>query len=360
MTRGNTYSLFIRKAANSIASGCILGSLLAIGAHVILRDSLLASRFHSMWGSLWERKYFDGVAAYKVEEAALLLGLAIVAMPSVLRWLIRFSRAWWAGITSVLACVTALVVLGIIVYGRARPWSVGLTGIAVIGAVAAVELWRHLPRPSPEFNFTIEKASLTEPRWDGPARGDPIADWKSDILGRTSVVELLIEQSLRLRNPIVALQGNWGDGKSSVLNLLRAAVEGRAIVVPFNAWLPGSEGTLVADLFRNIATECRGHVSVPQLRKQARAFVRTIDSSVGYLTGLRELIPTQSQWEEVEELRSAFARVPMPILVLLDEIDRMQKEELLVLLKVLRGQTQSRMCHSSARSPRMRFAGSAA
>ncbi len=174
MTRGNTYSLFIRKAANSIASGCILGSLLAIGAHVILRDSLLASRFHSVWGSLWEREVFRrcrSLQGWRRPHSSWVL--AIVAMPSVLRWLIRFSRAWWAGITSVLACVTALVVLGIIVYGPARPWSVGLTGIAVIGAVAAVELWRHLPRPSPEFNFTIEsKSNRAAMGWSSSRRSD--------------------------------------------------------------------------------------------------------------------------------------------------------------------------------------------
>jgi KAP family P-loop domain len=58
---------------------------------------------------------------------------------------------------------------------------------------------------------------------------------------------------------------------------------------------------------------------------------------VPHLTGLRELLPAQSQREEILELREALNRVPLRILVLLDEIDRMQREELQVLLKVLRG-----------------------
>ena len=45
------------------------------------------------------------------------------------------------------------------------------------------------------------------------------------------------------------------------------------------------------------------------------------------------LVPTQSQREEIQELHEALARVPKPVVVLLDEIDRMQKDELLVLLK---------------------------
>jgi len=60
-------------------------------------------------------------------------------------------------------------------------------------------------------------------------------------------------------------------------------------------------------------------------------------ASVSYLAGLREMLPPQSQREEIDELRATLARVPLPILVLLDDLDRMQREEILVLLKILRG-----------------------
>jgi len=73
------------------------------------------------------------------------------------------------------------------------------------------------------------------------------------------------------------------------------------------------------------------------LRKVALAFARTISGSMSSLAGLRDLIPTLSQRDELQQLRDAFCRVPMPILVLIDEIDRMQKEEIFVLLKILRG-----------------------
>jgi hypothetical protein len=86
----------IRKAFNSLGLGCILGSILTVGQHM-RRDKHLSPRLHSLSYSLWEGRYFDGVAAYKVEVAALLLGLAVVAFPFGLRWLRRFFRAWWVG-----------------------------------------------------------------------------------------------------------------------------------------------------------------------------------------------------------------------------------------------------------------------
>jgi len=109
-------------------------------------------------------------------------------------------------------------------------------------------------------------------RWKASAGDDPIKDWADDIIGRTAIVEVLANHALRLRTPIVALHGCFGDGKTSVLNLLRNAVEGQAIVVSFSAWLPASETTFAADLFNNIATECRKYVKIPQLRKRSRAF----------------------------------------------------------------------------------------
>jgi hypothetical protein len=176
-----------------------------------------------------------------------------------------------------------------------------------------------------------------ESRWKAGTTDDPITDWNDDIIGRAGVVELLAEHALHLGTPIVALRAGLGDGKTSVLNLFRNAIEKHAIVVSFNAWLPGSEATLATDLFKDIAAECRKHIFVPELRRQALAFARVVSGSVGYLSGLKELIPTRSQRDELQELRNALSRLPSPVVVLLDEIDRMQKEELLVLLKILRG-----------------------
>lgn len=328
---------FNARAVRSVGLGCIFGSILATAWHAAIRDQHLSPQFYSLLKALWRGGSFDGLSAYRVEIVILLLGAAFMAHPLGAR-LVRFFRAWRAGITSVLTWATTLLVASIASYyhaGLVLLWAGGSVTILVLAAVES-SLRSRSATAAAAVHLKMADEGATE-RPPSPNVSDPIRRWTDDILGRKAVVELLAEQSLRLRNPVVALHGSRGDGKSSVLNLLRTAVQGEAVVVPFNAWLPGSEATLVTDLFRNIAAECRKVVSVPQLRKRTRAFVRTISSSVGYLAGLREAVSNQSQWEEVEELRTAFARVPKPILVLVDEIDRMQKEELLAFLKILRG-----------------------
>ncbi|MFZ3331857.1 MAG: P-loop NTPase fold protein, partial [Candidatus Acidiferrales bacterium] len=204
--------------------------------------------------------------------------------------------------------------------------------------------WRQRPRlHSPSMlplNLHIpvrERSASVTRRWEASSSDDPITEWQDDIVGRAAVVETLAEHALRFDTPVVALNGEFGDGKSSVLNLLKKSLKRQAIVISFNAWLPGSEATLATDLFINIATECKQHFYVPQLRKETLAYARTLTRSVSFLAGLRELLPTQSQWEDIQELRQSFSRLPRRIVVLLDEIDRMQRDELLVLLKILRG-----------------------
>ena len=70
-----------------------------------------------------------------------------------------------------------------------------------------------------------------------------------------------------------------------------------------------------------------------------RILASILAGTVPQLKGLSELLPASTQRDEIKELEGVLARVPRRIVVLLDEIDRMQKDELLTLLKVLRGAT---------------------
>jgi len=322
--------------------GSLLGSLLAVAEHFLRLDSPVALLLQEKWHVLWPSKISGDVGAYSIALVALCVSVAAIALPTVLMWFWRFARSWWAGIASMTTPISALGTFALLNYGSIRPGLTGVAGLTLIATLFALE-YRRQAQPAQtlsgdlKLKIPISRASASESRWEAHTSDDPINDWSDDIIGRIAVVELLAEHALRLHTPIVALNGGLGDGKSSVLNLLRKAVEGQAIVISFRAWLPGSETTLATDLFRDITTECKRYVYVPQLRKTALAFARTVSGSVSQLGGLKELIPAQSQREEIEELHGALLRIPRPILVLLDEIDRMQRDELLVLLKILRG-----------------------
>lgn len=326
--------------------GFALGCVVAVFVHLFTHDTTFVRLLERKLARLSAQQSFDGLSAYRLELYALSLVLAIGLAPWLLRALYKYVRAWWAGMTSVIPLVCMALVLWTLPFGTAHPAQNLLISVFILFMLLACELWRFesaasvgtgqhalpdLEIPTQKRGFSIDDSSVLT------ISDDPIQDWDYDIIGRASVVEVLAEHIFVHRTPIVEVDGDLGDGKSSVLNLLRRTIEEHAIIVSFSAWLPGSHETLALDLFRDIATECKRALYMPQVRKVSIAYARTISGSVSFLTGLKEMLPAESQREEIEEIREVLRRVPVPIVVLLDEVDRMQRDELLVLLKILRG-----------------------
>jgi hypothetical protein len=323
--------------------GCAIGSLIAIAVHLALRDSVFVPVLQGKWTP--KQKFFDGFSAYEPELVLFSsVLLALLSVPVVIAiW--HYLRAWWYGIVSFTAAVTTVVAVRLL-QPVAKTRSEILEFASLIVGIVVVEMWRSIaaysrnnePRHVPKLDIPRRPSDTErESRWRPSSTDDPILEWNQDIIGRASVVELLVEHIFIHRTPIVALHAGLGDGKTSVLRLLSRSIGSRAIAVSFSTWLPGSEETLALDLFRDIASQCKRHLHIPQLKRRAIAYARTMSGSVSYLAGLKELLHMPSQQEEIEELRETLARVPVPIIVLLDEIDRMQREEILVLLKILRG-----------------------
>ena len=170
-----------------------------------------------------------------------------------------------------------------------------------------------------------------------PATDEPIESWEQDALNRAAVVEILTSKIMIGEAPIIALSGPFGVGKTSVLNLLQAHIGDKAIVVRFVTWLPGSQDALSSYLLADIAKECRKHYVVPGLRRYADRVARALAQTVPYLKGTLEFLPAPTQRDDIHDLRGALSRIPKRVVVLLDELDRMEKEEVLTLLKMLRG-----------------------
>ena len=227
--------------------GCALGCAAGIAFHLFSHDSRFASYAYKEWSQIPLNKRFDGIQAYKPELIVLLIALAaLLAIPiSIQTW--RFARSWWAGIVSVTIPVTAFVTFEILVLGRDYLMMTLAGGLALLVVIAVIEFWRRrprLPRSSVlplHLNIPVQKRDVSaRRRWESSGSDDPITEWQDDVVGRAAVVETLAQHALHLGTPVVALNGEFGDGKTSVLNLLKKALEGQAIVISFNAWLPGS------------------------------------------------------------------------------------------------------------------------
>ena len=127
-----------------------------------------------------------------------------------------------------------------------------------------------------------------------------------------------------------AVYGGFGAGKSSMLNFISGALRGnhgrRAILVRFNGWLPGSRENLADQLLSDIATECSREYWTPHFRRTALRVAKTLKTAVPHTEWIAEWLPQETQQDAIDDLRNALKRLPCRVVVLVDEMDRMETQ----------------------------------
>lgn len=288
-------------------------------------------------------KRFDDVRIYfpDIFAAALVAVMAVMLrLPDVIT---RGFKSWIAGVTSGLCLFSFTSALLILSFNR---WTIErrlLTDAEILGVWFALGFLLHL-KGKIQAKRTLSEKELRVPLQtkslvgtDEEQSDDPIQSWSEDTLGRAALVENISIRLIIARTPVLALFGEFGSGKTSILNLLREHLAPKAIVVSFSTWLPGSQETLTSYLLADIATECQKHYMVPGLRKSSRRLAAALSQSVPFLKGYSALVPAATQRDDIESVGAALERLPKRVVVLLDDIDRMERLEVLTLLKVIRG-----------------------
>jgi len=267
--------------------------------------------------------------------------VALALIPLAIYWIKRLFNSWVHGAVNELALLSFLAA-GLFVpsvQSSITRLVAGLTFVATMSLASHFIRSASTPRASsriPEGGISDRHSQEVDLALAG-TEDEPITDWEVDLLERRSLVEVIRTKLLILGKPVLVLDGKFGSGKTSVLNLLRLRLKDEAVVVFFSAWLPGSETTLAEFLLSDIATECNRQFIVPGLTKSTRRFVSALATSVPYLHGLTEFVSPTTQSEALNRLKAALRRVPKRVVVLIDELDRMQRNEILELLKLLRG-----------------------
>jgi predicted KAP-like P-loop ATPase len=220
-----------------------------------------------------------------------------------------------------------------------------LLGSVTIGLlpVAAGYLFRRSSANASTAPLSIPKPSTGDD--DSAVSRDiafdlPIQDWTEDRLSRAPFVRSVADLILKDKAPVIAIVGGFGEGKTSVLNLISATLVRRndLIVVNFSSWLPGDKKTLASSLFSTIAEAAKSRYFMPGLTKELKRFARLLAGTMPkFGATLKELLEEPSQVEQLSSLKGILSQLPVRIVVLVDEADRMDKAELHLLFKAVRG-----------------------
>lgn len=194
-------------------------------------------------------------------------------------------------------------------------------------------------------------------RRDPPAifSDDPIEGLEQDLFSRGEyvqrVTEIVLNVSSHRPSTVLALVGPWGCGKTSLLNLVEEQLKkaGQLSVVRFNPWLVSDLASLVSGFFASLLSAIgvnedlrkgfvryataisplAGLIQVPGFNIGA-VLQSLLDRSAGLLEGDQSLDAQKSQIEK--ELES----LEVPIVVVIDDIDRLHPDELMLVFKLVR------------------------
>lgn len=137
----------------------------------------------------------------------------------------------------------------------------------------------------------------------------------------------------------IGITGEWGVGKTTFLNLLEKEIDGRAEIVHFNPWMCRSPEQVTNDFFSSLRHQLSPKYST--LSKSLKEYARSINNMT--LTphsafGLELSLPIreESLYEKKKNLSDKFSRLPRPVVVVIDDVDRLEREEVFEVLRLIR------------------------
>ncbi|MGY1707581.1 KAP family NTPase [Geodermatophilus sp. SYSU D00697] len=186
---------------------------------------------------------------------------------------------------------------------------------------------------------------------------DPIGSVEQDRLGRAPFAEhaaRLIDENHTAESSVVyGLEGPWGSGKSSVIAMIKHFLtapgrtgDGRWRVVSFTPWATSGTEALLEEFFAVLAGAAPQAEGTRRLRERITAYAsiaRPLAAAIPVVgAGIVEASRTaedrlRKPWNVAfAEVAAELRNLSTPILVIVDDIDRLQPLELLDLLKVVR------------------------
>lgn len=170
---------------------------------------------------------------------------------------------------------------------------------------------------------------------------NPIESFEEDIFGRRQFAESMAGKILDTQ-PVkgsfaVSIVAPWGNGKTSFINLIKKSMSDKAIIMDYAPWKYGTSSNLTNAFFS-------------ELKKKLKDYDSSLSDSITRYSDLLEvadnaifkfLYRISRFWnhtleESQERLENTLEKLALPIVVFIDDLDRLEAKEILEVLKIIR------------------------
>lgn len=190
-------------------------------------------------------------------------------------------------------------------------------------------------------------------------KDSPLTKISQDKLGREPIVQLVVDsinEVVSADHPCIVygIYGKWGEGKSSFMSFIKEKLQNQGEsdginIVEFNPWLVCNDDSLLREFFKSIVKDATDGVK-EAFKKYAplaifasktivNAFLPGVGSSLanGIDWAKQALDESESNLAELKEkVSDAIVESNRHLLVMIDDVDRLDKEELHTMMRVIR------------------------
>lgn len=171
---------------------------------------------------------------------------------------------------------------------------------------------------------------------------EPIQFLEQDLLGREKFIEDLQKgiKSLPFDDSFVfGLYGSWGEGKTSVINLLKNKFKDSKdyLIVNFDPWNFKDEEAILAAFYNKIEQSLSKKFILTGFKKTFMMYQNLISMGLSQTGITINFSDTKGSIEEIRQrIESYIAQTKRKIIIFIDDIDRLQPKEILLVFKLVR------------------------
>ncbi|MCK9578951.1 MAG: KAP family NTPase [Methanoregula sp.] len=190
------------------------------------------------------------------------------------------------------------------------------------------------------YKFNKEKHESTDYK---ELSDEPIPDIEHDLLNRERFIKGLHQEIISANYQdsfVFGLYGKWGEGKTSVLNLLKNYIatdrDNTCIVVNYDPWYFKDNEAVLAGFYAAINIAVNNIYFLPNFKTLIYRYGKILSLGVSYV-GLNLSLNGGTDVEDIKNsIEKCLIKIGKRMIIFIDNIDRLQKDEILKIFSLIK------------------------